>query len=1358
MTAYYEPSNRQRLDGRSAESRSAESRAGEGRGSGGAPTAPNASNGNGHGNGADRGDRAMPADLDRFQAAIEALKAELERSGRPDRFLLEKMEEIEQFAATVGHGDLILSQGGEDWGGGDRGLAVAQHIRRAMNLEAALEAGVQEVQQVLQCDRVAIVRLDGDRQGTIDAEATTYGWRPTRGMGVPLAVFGGDRAEDYLDRPSFMLTTPADASNYQRQLLDRHQIQAFVAMPILAGPQLWGLLVAQQCTAPRQWTAGDRALLDRTATELALAIATHGTGSTHSSGDRTLERITDSLRHADRVATLVDRACAELRQVLNSDRVTVYRFNNDWSGEFIAEATGPGRWKPLLGTTSRDTYFDAIKGTLNGRRDPYVADDIYQSRLGNCFVQSMEAYDCRAYLVIPLYVQNNLWGLLAAYQNTEPRAWSDPEISLAAQVADQLGQSIQQVGSIEKLQQQVARQKSLATIVDKVHQFLDLNTIMQTTNDELRILLTVDRAAVYKFNDDWSGDFVSESVERPWTPLLNKSFRDTYFERTQGGRYVKGETLAVEDIFTQDYDPCHLKLLEKFECRAYIIAPVIANDKLWGLLAVYQNDRVRYWEQEEVELVTQMGLQMGVAVQQAEYLRQLETQKRQLEKASQQERAITTIVNQIRQTLDLTTIFETTTRELRKLMRVDRAAIFRYHPDWSGEFLAESVGPAWQKLVGTDTGFVQDSYIQKNSGGDQRQGKTAIVNDIYKGGLSACFIELVESFQAKAYIVAPIFKGSDLWGLLAVYQNDRPREWEELDGQIVTRLGTQLGVALEQAEFVQQLQSQASRLQKAAEQDKAIAATIDKIRASLDIATIFRTTTTELRQLLEVDRVGIYRFNQDWSGEFIAESVGTGWTKLLEEQEMNQRLRDNISNCDRMAQLRGSGQSQVDDTYLMKAQGGRYREGKSFSVNDIYQANFTPCYLSVLERFQAKAYTIAPIFKGDRLWGLLAVYQNSQPRHWEDSEINFVVQVGAQLGIALQQAETLEELRQKSQQLEEAANRDKAAKEDLQRKALNLLMAVRPALEGDLTVRAPITEDEVGTIADAYNNTLQSLRQIVLQLQRTAAKVSATSQLSSSSIADLSGKAQTQYQELTRAVSQIETMVSAAEAVRENAEQVNVAVRQANETVRSGDAAMNQTVDAILAIRETVAETGRKIRSLSESSQKISKIVSLIGNFTTQTQLLALNAAIEATRAGEYGRGFTVVADEVRSLARQSADATTEIEALVEEIQTETSEVAAAMEAGIQQVAEGTNLVSDTRQSLSNIVQVTEQIGHLVEGIAEAALSQAQQSQSVTQTMTDVAQVANRTSADSVALTASFQELLAIAEELQASVGQFKVN
>ncbi|MBE9004209.1 PAS domain S-box protein [Fortiea sp. LEGE XX443] len=211
-------------------------------------------------------------------------------------------------------------------------------------------------------------------------------------------------------------------------------------------------------------------------------------------------------------------------------------------------------------------------------------------------------------------------------------------------------------------------------------------------------------------------------------------------------------------------------------------------------------------------------------------------------------------------------------------------------------------------------------------------------------------------------------------------------------------------------------------LHESAEREKAIAQVIQRMRQTLDLDTIFAATTAELRQLLNCDRVVVYRFNPDWSGEFVSESMGEGWNSLIIEQRNDPIVINNAMEDDRCLEtLLENVTYSVQDTYLQATQGGFYNQDASFRcVPDIYKAEFDSCYVNLLERFQAKAYIVVPIFHGSQLWGLLASYQNSSPRQWKTGEINIVVQIGNHLGVALQQAELLAQTQRQSQALQEA--------------------------------------------------------------------------------------------------------------------------------------------------------------------------------------------------------------------------------------------------------------------------------------------------------------------------------------------------
>ncbi|MEH2248424.1 PAS domain S-box protein [Nostoc sp.] len=205
-------------------------------------------------------------------------------------------------------------------------------------------------------------------------------------------------------------------------------------------------------------------------------------------------------------------------------------------------------------------------------------------------------------------------------------------------------------------------------------------------------------------------------------------------------------------------------------------------------------------------------------------------------------------------------------------------------------------------------------------------------------------------------------------------------------------------------------------LRESAERERAIAQVIQSMRQTLDLETIFAATTQELRQVLNCDRVVVYRFNPHWSGEFVSESVGNGWISLIEEHNNDPDLTEGVLQDDRcLAKILDSADNQMEDPYLQTTQGASFR-----CIPDIYNAGFDPSYINLLERFQAKAYIIVPILYGSQLWGLLASYQNSDPRQWKPGEINIVVQIGNQLGVALQQAQLLAQTQRQSQALQEA--------------------------------------------------------------------------------------------------------------------------------------------------------------------------------------------------------------------------------------------------------------------------------------------------------------------------------------------------
>ena len=338
------------------------------------------------------------------------------------------------------------------------------------------------------------------------------------------------------------------------------------------------------------------------------------------------------------------------------------------------------------------------------------------------------------------------------------------------------------------------------------------------------------------------------------------------------------------------------------------------------------------------------------------------------------------------------------------------------------------------------------------------------------------------------------------------------------------------------------------------------------------------------------------------------------------------------------------------------------------------------------------------------------------------------------------------------------AEEQEKQKEDLQRQVIRLLDDVEGAARGDLTVQAEVTADVLGAVADSFNLTIQNLREIVQQVKLAARQVSKGSTENEMFARGLSSDALRQAEELAVTLNSVQMMTDSIQRVAESAREAEEVAKQASATAVRGGEAVERTVAGILEIRETVAETTRKVKRLAESSQEISKIVALISQIASRTNLLALNASIEAARAGEAGRGFAIVADEVRQLADRAAKASKEIEQIVLQIQSETGSVMTAMEEGTQQVIEGTRLAEQAKRSLDDIIQVSTRINKLVESITSDTVEQTETSRAVAQVMQSVELTAQETSQEAQRVSASLQNLVGVARDLLTSVERFRVE
>jgi twitching motility protein PilJ len=337
--------------------------------------------------------------------------------------------------------------------------------------------------------------------------------------------------------------------------------------------------------------------------------------------------------------------------------------------------------------------------------------------------------------------------------------------------------------------------------------------------------------------------------------------------------------------------------------------------------------------------------------------------------------------------------------------------------------------------------------------------------------------------------------------------------------------------------------------------------------------------------------------------------------------------------------------------------------------------------------------------------------------------------------------------RQEAERQEQEAKRVNDAN---QAAILRLMNELQTVAEGDLTQQATVTEDITGAIADSVNYTVEELRTLVEQVQTTVGLVTeTTAQVESTSIEQL--------REIRNTGDEVLQMAGRINDVSAQAQETAAVARESLKASESGLSAVNNAIGGMNSIRDQIQETSKRIKRLGESSQEIGEITELISDITEQTNVLALNAAIQAASAGEAGRGFSVVAEEVQRLAERSADATRQIAAIVRTIQTDTQDAVGAMERSTQGVVEGARLSDAAGAALGDIDRVTRELADLISRISEEALKEAKQANEVAANIQHIFAVTEQTSEGTRSTAQMVRELSRTAEELKTSVSRFKI-
>ena len=521
-------------------------------------------------------------------------------------------------------------------------MEMTQRLREARSEEDALRIAVTEVRQRFRTDRVTVCRLQDNGEGVFVEESVAQGWPKLLWSTINEPYFEEGYIQKYRDGRVQAIDNiyTANLGDSHVGLLERFGVKANLVAPIIQNNQLFGLLIAHQCSDVRFWQAVEIDLFAQIASQVGVALdyaRLLGDIDQRATQSQLLIDITRRIRTSLNLEDVIQVTVNEVRKALNTDRVMVYSFDPQWYGTVIAEAVLPGFPKALWAKIKDPCFVEGyVEKYQSGRVQ--ATPNIYEAGLTPCHLQQLEPFAVKANLVAPIIKDGKLFGLLIAHQCAAPRNWLPAEVDWFTQIAIQVGFAIDHARLLEQVNTESVQAKALADITRQIRRSLVEDDVVKTTVTEVRRVLQADRVIVYSFDAEWYGTVVAEAVVPGYPKALWAKIKDPCFVEGYVDQYRDGRVKATANVETEGLTRCHLSQLEPFGVRANLVAPILKDDQLFGLLIAHQCSGPRDWQASEIELLGQVAVQVGFALDHARLLDQVEQAYQTAAKSSENQR------------------------------------------------------------------------------------------------------------------------------------------------------------------------------------------------------------------------------------------------------------------------------------------------------------------------------------------------------------------------------------------------------------------------------------------------------------------------------------------------------------------------------------------------------------------------------------------------------------------------------------------------------------------------------------------------------------------------------------------------